>query len=260
MKVVILAGGKGTRFSEETVFRPKPMIEIGSYPILWHIMRWYASFGFDEFVICCGYKGHMIKEFFLHYGEYQSDSRYSLDFGLSGEIRTVSERKDKWKITLADTGKDTLTAGRIQCIRHYLDEEPFMLTYGDGVADIDLKQLLEYHNSHEGIVTISTTQPVGRFGTINMDSESGQIKGFHEKLRGEQAWVNAGFMVMEPEVFNYLGDGNKMLEDTPFERLVGDGKLYAYRHEGFWSPMDTVRDKEYLENLWQTDRAPWKVE
>jgi len=260
MKVVILAGGKGTRISEETVLRPKPMIEIGSRPILWHIMRWYASFGFDEFVVCCGYKGHMIKEYFVHYGEYQSDTEYSLKEGMTNRVQIVSERKDKWKITLADTGKDTLTAGRIQRIRKYLDDEPFMLTYGDGVSDVDLNELLKFHNSHKGAVTITTTQPVGRFGTINMEVGTGQIKGFHEKLRGEQAWVNAGFMVMEPKVFDYLGDGSKMLEDTPFTDLVADGELYAYRHEGFWSPMDTIRDKEYLENLWGTNKAPWKVE
>jgi len=153
-----------------------------------------------------------------------------------------------------------LTAGRIQRIRKYLDDEPFMLTYGDGVSDVDLNELLKFHNSHKGAVTITTTQPVGRFGTINMEVGTGQIKGFHEKLRGEQAWVNAGFMVMEPKVFDYLGDGSKMLEDTPFTDLVADGELYAYRHEGFWSPMDTIRDKEYLENLWGTNKAPWKVE
>lgn len=258
MKVVILAGGKGTRISEETILRPKPMIEIGARPILWHIMRWYASFGYDEFIICCGYKGHMIKDYFLHYGEYQSDCQYGLG-GSKTSIEMVSPKKDTWKVTLADTGRDTLTAGRILQIRKYIGNEPFMLTYGDCVSDVDVNELLAFHNSHNGFVTLTTTQPVGRFGTISMDESSGQIKGFHEKLRGEQAFVNAGFMVMRPEIFDYLGNGTHMLEDVPFASLVKDRKLYAYKHDGFWSPMDTIRDRDYLEELWNTNQAPWKV-
>ena len=259
MKVVILAGGMGTRISEESRYKPKPMVEIGDRPILWHIMKWYASFGFQDFVICCGYKGHMIKDYFLNYDTYQGDGIYDLkaDSSTMNGIKMDESRKEQWKVTLANTGRLTKTAGRLLRVREYLDEKPFMLTYGDGVADVDLKKLLDFHREGGRIATITTTQPEGRFGSIQMGAD-GRVERFREKARRDQSWVNIGFMIMEPEIFAYLGDGSQMLEDEPFERLAAAGQMNAYRHEGFWAPMDTLRDKEYLEELWALDRAPWK--
>lgn len=255
MKVVILAGGMGTRISEESEFKPKPMIEIGDKPILWHIMKWYASFGFMDFVICCGYKGHMIKDYFINYYAYQGDGHFNLkeDADSYG-----ANYREPWKVTLANTGLKTLTAGRILKIREYVKNEPFMLTYGDGVADIDIGKLLASHEKSQKLVTITTTQPEGRFGAVQID-EDGIVRKFREKARKDQSWVNTGFMVMEPGIFNYLGDGSEMLEDGPFERIAADGQMNAYRHGGFWSPMDTIHDKTYLEKLWMHDEAPWKV-
>ena len=223
MKVVILAGGKGTRISEESRVRPKPMVEIGGRPILWHIMRQYASYGFTEFVICCGYKGHIIKEYFENY--YQNNSQL--------EIRLR--------------------------VRKYLGEGPFFLTYGDGVSDVDIGKLLAFHRGQGKAVTISTTQPEGRFGALQLDASGGRVLGFKEKARGDQAFVNIGFMVMEPDVYQYLGDGSMMLEAGPFERLAAEGQMAAYRHGGFWSPMDNIHDREYLEKLWDAGEAPWRV-
>lgn len=255
MKVVILAGGMGTRISEETSSKPKPMIEIGDKPILWHIMKWYASFGFMDFIICCGYKGHMIKDYFINYYSYQGDGFFDLE---EGKGRYDANEKEPWKVTLANTGLKTLTAGRILKVRDYVGDEPFMLTYGDGVGDIDINRLLTCHKENRKLATITTTQPEGRFGAIQID-EDGTVRKFREKARKDQSWVNTGFMVMEPGIFDYLGDGSEMLEDGPFERLVADEQLNAYRHEGFWSPMDTMHDKDYLEKLWVWDKAPWKV-
>ena len=259
MKVVILAGGMGTRISEESRYKPKPMVEIGDRPILWHIMKWYASFGFQDFVICCGYKGHMIKDYFLNYDTYQGDGMYDLkaDSSTMNGSKTDEKRKEQWKVTLANTGRLTKTAGRLLRIREYLDEQSFMLTYGDGVADVERDKLLARHREGGKLVTITATQPEGRFGSIQMEPD-GRIDSFREKARRDQSWVNIGFMVMEPGVFEYLGDGSQMLEEEPFERLAKAGQMDAYRHEGFWSPMDTLRDKEYLEGLWAQDRAPWK--
>ena len=256
MKVVILAGGKGTRISEESQLRPKPMIEIGDRPILWHIMKLYSYYGFNEFIICCGYKGQMIKEYFIHYYVNQSDST----FLLSGR-KTISHEvfAEPWRVTLANTGLNTLTAGRILKIRDYIgDDEEFFLTYGDGVSNVDIPALLEFHHQHGRIVTITATQPPGRFGALKFGSQD-QVKGFKEKARADSAWVNAGFMVMNRRVFDYLGDGSRMLEAEPFEKIAGDDEMAAYRHDGFWSPMDTLRDKNYLEELWNTGQAPWKV-
>lgn len=256
MKVVILAGGKGTRISEESRLRPKPMVEIGGRPILWHIMSHYASFGFTEFIVCCGYKGHMIKEYFVDYYQHNSQLEIRLKDGAVQVLRGSSE---PWKVTLVDTGLETLTAGRILRAQSYIGEEPFMLTYGDGVSDVDLHKLLRFHREQKKTVTISTTQPVGRFGTLKLDEKTNQVRGFREKAREDQSWVNIGYMVMEPSVYDYLGDGSMMLETLPFERLAGDGQMAAYRHMGFWSPMDTVHDREYLEQLWNSGAAPWKV-
>lgn len=256
MKVVILAGGMGTRLGEETVSKPKPMVEIGGRPILWHIMKTYSAYGFNEFVICCGYKGPMIKDYFINYHHYQSDCTYqTADHSLTAEKSQV----EPWKVTLVSTGLRTLTAGRILRARAYIGDEPFMLTYGDGVSDINIDELLDFHRKHGKIVTISTTQPPGRFGAVAMD-ESGTISGFKEKARKDQSWVNMGFMVCEPEIFDYLGDGSQMLEAGPFEQLAQDGKMAAYKHPGFWSPMDNIHDRDYLEGLWRSGDAPWKTE
>lgn len=255
MKVVILAGGKGTRISEESHLRPKPMIEIGGKPILWHIMKTYCHYGFKEFVICCGYKGQMIKEYFLNYYLYQSDGTFCLQ---DGDIEVHKSIVEPWKVTLADTGYDTLTAGRILRIKDYIQDDEFLLTYGDGVSDVNIAEVVKFHREHGKIATITTTQPPGRFGAIKID-EKNEVKGFKEKARADQAWVNAGFMVFNRKVFDYLGDGSEMLEQSPFEDLASDGQMEAYKHEGFWSPMDTVHDKEYLEKLWADGKAPWKV-
>lgn len=255
MKVVILAGGKGTRISEESHLRPKPMIEIGGKPILWHIMKTYSYYGFDDFVICCGYKGQIIKEYFLHYYMYQSDSTFHLK---NREFEVHKSVAEPWKVTLANTGLETLTAGRILKIKDYIDEDEFMLTYGDGVSNVNINALLEFHHNQGKIATITTTQPSGRFGALKINDRN-EVMGFKEKARADQAWVNAGFMVFNRKVFDYLGDGSEMLEQTPFENLAQDGEMAAYKHEGFWSPMDTLRDKEYLEKLWEQGDAPWKV-
>lgn len=256
MKVVILAGGKGTRISEESRLRPKPMVEIGGKPILWHIMRQYASYGFREFVVCCGYKGHMIKEYFVNY--YRNNSQIEISL-TNQKARVLTQNSEPWKVTLVDTGLETLTAGRILRARKYIGEEPFLLTYGDGVSNVDIHKLIQFHRAQKKIVTISTTQPEGRFGALKLDETGNQVLGFKEKARTDQAWINIGFMVMEPSVYEYLGDGSTMLETTPFERLAGDGELAAYKHDGFWSPMDNIHDREYLENLWNTGKAPWRV-
>ena len=256
MKVVILAGGMGTRISEESQLRPKPMIEIGGKPILWHIMKLYSYYGHSEFIVCCGYKGQMIKEYFIHYYVNQSDSTFVLQ---NKEVVVHEIFAEPWKVTLANTGLNTLTAGRVLKIRDYIGEdEEFFLTYGDGVSDVDIPALLEFHHGHGKVLTITTTQPSGRFGSLKIN-EQNQVVGFKEKERTDSAWVNAGFMVFNKRVFDYLGDGSEMLEAGPFEKIAGDGEMAAYKHAGFWSPMDTLRDKNYLEELWDTGQAPWKV-
>lgn len=255
MKVVILAGGMGSRISEESQFKPKPMVEIGDRPILWHIMKWYASFGFQEFIICCGYKGHMIKNYFVNYYNYQGDAHYEIS---RSKEYVEKNRKEPWKVTLVNTGLRTLTAGRILKVREYIGNDPFMLTYGDGVSDVNINELIACHKRSGKIVTITTTQPEGRFGAIQME-EDGSVRGFKEKARKDQSFVNTGFMVMEPEVFDYLGDGSEMLEASPFEKLAADNQMNAYRHNGFWSPMDTIHDREYLESLWKQGKAAWEV-
>lgn len=257
MKVVILAGGMGSRISEESRFKPKPMVEIGDKPILWHIMKSYAAYGLNDFIICCGYKGYMIKKYFIHYYMYQSDSVFDLAKGTRDD--SVS-RAEPWTVTLADTGLRTLTAGRILKIKKYIgDDEEFMLTYGDGVADVNIPELLAFHRSHGKVVTITTTQPAGRFGSIQINPEDGTIESFKEKAREDQSWVNAGFMVCSRKIFQYLGDGSDMLENFPFEWMAQEHQMAAYKHKGFWSPMDTMRDRAYLEELWNTGKAPWKV-
>lgn len=256
MKVVILAGGKGTRISEESRSRPKPMVEIAGKPILWHIMKIYAQYGYHEFIVCCGYKGRMIKDYFTKYYRYQTDATFDLQ---KNSTEVHSTQVEPWRVTLADTGENTLTAGRVLKIKEYIGEdEEFLLTYGDGVGNVDLTKLLEYHRQQGKIATISTTQPVGRFGGLQMSAD-GLVQGFKEKARKDQSWINIGYMVLNRRIFEYLGDGSEMLEAGPFEKLAADGEMTAFRHEGFWAPMDTVHDRDYLEKLWESGEAPWKT-
>lgn len=256
MKVVILAGGLGSRLSEETDIKPKPMVEIGGRPILWHIMKIYSAWGFQEFIICCGYKGHMIKEYFIHYHLYETNTTFDLE---GGGLTDHDGATEPWKVTLANTGHLTQTSGRLLRIREYIGEDPeFLLTYGDGVGDVDIGKLLAFHHSHGKTATITTTRPEGRFGAVKID-EDGCVESFKEKARKDQSWVNAGFMVLDRRIFDYLGDGSAMLEDAPFEKLASEGEMMAYRHDGFWSPMDNIHDRNYLETLWEKGEAPWKI-
>lgn len=256
MKVVILAGGMGTRISEESHLRPKPMVEIGGHPILWHIMKIYSSYGYNDFIICCGYMGHVIKEYFLDYYMYQSDITIDLASNNVEVHETISE---PWKVTLVNTGLYTSTAGRIKQIQRYVGDEPFMMTYGDGVGDVDIAALIDFHKKHGRVATITTTRPAGRFGVLQMDDTANLVRSFKEKVKEDYAWVNAGFAVFNKEIFDYLGDGSEMLEQSPYEKLAQNGQMAAYKHFGFWSPMDTMRDKNYLEELWQSGNARWKI-
>ncbi len=256
MKVVLLAGGFGTRLSEETGLRPKPMIEIGGKPIIWHIMKLYSAYGFNEFVICLGYKGYMIKEYFANYFLHQSD----LTINLKGNsIEWHDSQAEGWKITLKDTGLHSMTGGRIKNIREFVGKETFMLTYGDGVSNVNLKELSEFHRKHRKHVTVTAVQPSGKFGSLNIDSETGLVKSFLEKPKGDGAWVNGGFFVCEPEIFEYIQDDKTIWEREPLEKIAKDNQLISYKHHGFWKPMDTLRDKEDLENLWASGQAEWKI-
>ena len=257
MKVVILAGGFGTRISEESHLRPKPMIEIGEQPILWHIMKGYAAFGFTDFIICCGYKAHMIKEYFADYYLHRSDITF--DFTKGNAITIHNNVAEPWRVTVVDTGLDTMTGGRVKRVQPYIGNEAFMLTYGDGVSDTDLNSLLKLHRSSGKTVTLTAIQPGGRFGVLNLDEHSETILGFEEKSKEDGGWINGGFMVMEPEVFRYLDGDNCILERAPMQKLSSEGKLGAYRHPGFWQCMDTQRDKNMLEKLWREGQAPWKT-
>lgn len=255
MKVVILAGGMGSRISEESHLRPKPMIEIGGRPILWHIMKIYSSYGFNDFIICCGYKGHMIKEYFMDY--YMNESDVTVD--LKNNDTTIHQNtSEPWKVTLVNTGLHTPTAGRIKQILKYTKDEPFMMTYGDGVSDVNVPELLEFHKKMGKIVTITAAKPAGRWGTIQIDEDKRLVTTFKEKAKMEQAYVNAGYAVFNPEVAAYLDD-EYMLETIPYERLTEAGQMAAYQHDGFWYPMDTMRDKDYLETEWASGEAPWKI-
>lgn len=255
MKVVILAGGLGTRISEETVIRPKPMVEIGGRPVLWHIMKIYSHYGFHEFVICLGYKGYMIKEYFSNYFLHMSD----VTFDMKNNSMKVHQRfVEPWKVTLVNTGEDTMTGGRVKRIREYVGDKTFMLTYGDGVGDVNIPRLVEYHKSHGKLATITSTQPTGRYGALNIGGKN-QVKGFQEKPKGDGGWINAGFFVIEPEFFDCIDGDNTILEKEPLERVAADGELISFKHTGFWQPMDTLRDRTYLEELWKNNAAPWKV-
>lgn len=256
MKVLILAGGYGTRLSEETEIRPKPMVEIGGKPILWHIMKIYSSYGFNEFVILLGYKGYYIKEYFANYFLHQSD--VTLDIS-TGKMEVLNNSSEPWKITLLDTGIDSMTGGRIKRAQNFLGKEPFMLTYGDGVSDVNIQELVEFHKSHGKFMTMTSAQPDGRFGALNIE-ENFQVSSFQEKPKGDGGWINAGFFVCEPKVFDYITDGdNCIFEQAPLQNLAKDGEIFTFKHSGFWKPMDTLRDKQELERLWDSKKAPWKV-
>ncbi len=255
MKVVILAGGKGTRLAEETVTRPKPMVEIGEKPILWHIMKSYSHHGFNDFVICLGYKGYLIKEYFSNYFLHNCDVTFDMS---SNEMRVHQNVNEPWRVTLVDTGADTMTGGRIKRVSEYLGDETFMLTYGDGVADIDIKGLVDFHRSHGKQATVTAVQPLGRFGAMGVTPE-GNVSVFQEKPVGDGSWVNGGFFVLEPAVLDYLSGDETIWEREPLEQIAARGALVAYRHQGFWQPMDTLRDKQYLEDEWESGQAPWKV-
>jgi len=255
MKVVILAGGMGTRISEETVTKPKPMVEIGGMPILWHIMKIYSKYGFNDFVICLGYKGYMIREFFMNYYMHMSD--ITIDLG-KNTTEVHQNKSEPWRITLVDTGEQTMTGGRIARIRKYIGDERFMLTYGDGLTDVDINMLLAFHKKHGKIATVTAVQPPGRFGAMDI-SEKKQVRSFIEKPRGDGGYVNGGFFVLESGVFSYLEGDQTIWERAPMQNLSKDGELMAFKHNGFWYAMDTLRDKLYLEEQWKTGKAPWKV-
>jgi len=256
MKVVILAGGFGTRISEESDLKPKPMIEIGGKPILWHIMKIYSHYGFNDFIICCGYKGYVIKDYFHHYYLHQTDITIDLS---KNEIEYHDSSSEPWRVTLVDTGLNTMTGGRIKRIQPFVGNETFMLTYGDGVSDIDIKALLNFHKQHKRLATLTAVQPSGKFGALSIDNKNAVMQ-FQEKPKGDGAWINGGFFVCEPGIFDYIRSGDETIwERQPLEDLSRDGQLGAYKHEGFWQPMDTLRDKNELERLWASGNAPWKV-
>jgi len=254
MKVVILAGGFGTRITEESQYRPKPMLEIGDYPILWHVMKIYSYYGYNDFIVLLGYKGYVIKEYFTNYFLHNSDLTIDLS---SNTVEINKSKTEPWKITLVDTGIGTLTGGRIKKAQDYIGNETFMLTYGDGVGNINIPELVNHHKEHKKLATITAVQPAGRFGSLSLDNNSDVIK-FQEKPKSDDAWINGGFFVFEPDIFDYI-EGDVLLEKQPMERLTVDNQLAAYRHYGFWKPMDTLRDKQELENLWSSDKAEWKI-
>lgn len=256
MKVVILAGGYGTRISEESHLKPKPMIEIGDKPILWHIMKEYSHYGFHEFIICCGYKQHIIKEWFANYFLYNSDVTF--DFANDNAMEVHNNVSEPWKVTLVDTGLDTMTGGRIMRIQKYVGDETFMLTYGDGVSDINIKELVEFHKSHGKMLTLTAINVEQRFGVLELDKDN-VICSFREKNKSDGSCINAGYMVCEPEIFNMIEGDSTVFEKEPLENAAMQGQLMAYKHYGFWQYMDTKRDKDKLDELWKTGKAPWKV-
>ena len=253
MKAVILAGGLGTRISEETALRPKPMVEIGGKPILWHIMKIYSSFGIHDFVICLGYKGYVIKEYFANYFLHTSDVTFNI---AKNSMEVHQHNAEPWSVTLVETGEQTMTGGRLKRIAHYLNDD-FCLTYGDGVANIDIPALLKFHSEHGRLATMTATQPPGRFGALSLEGQ--HVAGFREKPEGDGGWINGGFFVLSPKVIDYIKDDATIWEREPLERLASDGQLSAYLHQGYWQPMDTLRDKNHLEELWASGEAPWKT-
>ena len=256
MKAVILAGGLGSRMSEETTLRPTPMVELGDRPILWHIMKIYAAHGINDFIICLGYKGYMIKDFFANYHILTADIRCTLG---GHHVEILKEQAEPWTVTLVETGKDTQTGGRLKRVRDYIGDETFCMTYGDGVSDVNITELVALHRKERALVTVTAVQPPGRFGYFDMHGGSNRIGNFVEKPKGEGAWVNGGFFVMEPRALDYVREDATKWEQEPLERIAADGQLAAYRHAGFWQCMDHLRDKMYLDDLWTSGKAPWKV-
>ncbi|MDP0506659.1 MAG: glucose-1-phosphate cytidylyltransferase [Fusobacterium sp. JB019] len=256
MKAVILAGGYGTRLSEATNLIPKPMVEIGGKPILWHIMKSYSHYGINEFVICCGYKGYVIKEFFANYFLHMSDVTFDLK---NNSMEVHNSHAENWKVTLVDTGLDTMTGGRIKRIQKYIGNETFLLTYGDGVIDLNIEDSIKFHEKSEKALTVTAYKPQGKFGSLNI-SEDGSVKSFTEKPAGDGSWVNAGYFVCEPEIFNYIPDDDTCIfERSPLENIAKDGKMNSFKHTGFWKPMDILRDNKELNKMWDENNAPWKV-
>ncbi len=253
MKVVILAGGLGSRISEETALRPKPMVEIGTKPILWHIMKLYSSYGLHEFVICLGYKGYMIKEYFANYFLHTCDVTFDMS---TNEMQVHHQHTEPWKVTLVDTGEHTMTGGRLKRVKNHLTED-FCFTYGDGLSNVDIGQLLAFHQQHASKATMTTVQPPGRFGAVNIAHN--KITDFHEKPQGDGGWINGGFFVLNPSVIDYIENDSTVWEKQPLEQLAKEGELRAFFHQGFWQPMDTLRDKVHLEKLWESGHAPWKT-
>jgi glucose-1-phosphate cytidylyltransferase len=256
VKVVILAGGYGTRISEESAVKPKPMVEIGGQPILWHIMKIYSAHGVNDFIICCGYKGYVIKDYFSKYFLYMSD----VSFDMKKNVMKVHQNNvEPWKVTLIDTGDKTMTGGRLRRVKDYIDNETFCLTYGDGVSDVNISELIKFHLEQKALVTLTAVQQPGRFGAITLKGDQSKISAFREKPLGDGAWINGGFFVVEPEVIAHIKDDTTVWEEEPLHNLAKDGQLAGFKHNGFWHPMDTLRDKMVLEELWQSGTAPWKV-
>ncbi|MFL1705680.1 glucose-1-phosphate cytidylyltransferase [Campylobacter sp. MOP7] len=256
MKVLLLAGGFGTRLSEETGVRPKPMVEIGGKPILWHIMKIYSSYGFNEFIVLLGYKGYYIKEYFANYFLHQSNVTIEMQ---TGKMKVLNSSSEPWVITLLDTGLDTMTGGRIKRAQDFVGNHPFMLTYGDGVSDINIQELIKFHKRHGKAMTMTSVQPEGRFGSLNIDTKN-MVNEFKEKPKGDGNWINAGFFVCEPKVFSYIKEGDETIfEQEPLINLAKDGEIYTFKHEGFWKPMDSLKDKNDLNKLWESGKAPWKI-
>jgi glucose-1-phosphate cytidylyltransferase len=258
MKAVILAGGYGTRISEESNIRPKPMVEIGGKPILWHIMKIYSSQGINDFVICCGYKAYIIKEYFANYFLHTADVTFDMRYN---NMQIHANSAEPWRVTVVDTGEKTMTGGRIKRVKQYIGSETFCLTYGDGVGNVNIQEAVAFHREHRALTTLTAVQPPGRFGAFTLSEDQATIASFKEKPQGDGdgAYINGGFFVCEPQVFDYIDDDTTVWERSPLERMADEGKLAAYRHNGFWQPMDTLRDKNYLEELWQSGKAPWKV-
>ena len=256
MKTVIMAGGFGTRISEESAIRPKPMVEIGERPILWHIMKIYSAHGINDFIISCGYKGYMIKEFFSKYFLHMSDVTFDLK---NNNMKVHQNNVEPWKVTLIDTGGNTMTGGRIKRVKDYIAGETFCLTYGDGVSDVDITELIKFHRQEKSLATLTAVQAPGRFGALTLKKDQTKIAGFREKPQGDDAFINGGYFVCEPAVLDYIKDDSTVWEREPLENLAREGMLAAFRHDGFWHPMDTLRDKNVLEDLWQSGNAPWKV-
>lgn len=256
MKAVILAGGLGTRLSEETTVRPKPMVEIGGKPILWHIMKIYAAHGVNDFIICCGYKGYVIKEYFANYFLHMSDVTFDMRFN---QMSVHSGYAEPWRVTLVNTGENSMTGGRLKRVREHVGNETFCFTYGDGVGDIDISAAIEFHHEQKTLATLTATQPPGRFGAICLEEGQTKIDSFQEKPEGDGAWISGGFFVLEPQVIDFIEGDDTVWEQEPLQKLAHLNQLAAYRHRGFWHPMDTLRDKQRLEKLWQSDCAPWKV-